>query len=213
MTNEQIVYVLDDDPEILKALTRLLGAEGFQVRGFTSAHEFLAHERSPGPACLVLDLAMPEIDGLEVQERLRRGGADLSIVFLSGYGSIPLSVRTVKAGAEDFLTKPVNAAELLAAIRAALRRAADRQAEREESLALHQRLASLTPREREVLDHVIAGQLNKQIAADLGTGEQNIKVHRGRLMRKMGARSVVELARMTERLRRTLKERDGRARE
>ncbi|MCK7473274.1 MAG: LuxR C-terminal-related transcriptional regulator [Rhodopseudomonas palustris] len=112
----------------------------------------------------------------------------------------------MKAGAEDFLTKPVNADELLAAIRPALQHASDRQAEREASVALHQRLASLTPRELEVLDHVIAGRLNKQIAADLGTGEQNIKVHRGRLMRKMGTWSVVELARMAERLRRTPKD-------
>lgn len=203
MSDEQIVYVLDDEPEVLKALTRLLRAEGFQVRGFTSAQEFLAQEGHPGPACLVLDVAMPGIDGLEVQERLRRRGAQLPIVFLTGHGSIPISVRTLKAGAEDFLTKPVDAAELLAAIRAALRRACDRQAEREELAALRERFASLTPREQEVLGHVIAGKLNKQIAADLGTGEQNIKVHRGRLMRKMGTRSVVELARMAERLGRT----------
>ncbi|MBK1716955.1 response regulator transcription factor [Thiocystis violacea] len=203
MTDEPLVYVLDDEPEILKALTRLLGAAGLKVRGFTSAQEFLAHERHPGPACLVLDLAMPEIDGLEVQERLRRGGVQLPIVFLTGHGSIPLSVRTLKAGAEDFLTKPVNATELLAAIRAALQRASAQQIEYVELETLRQRLASLTPREREVLDHVIAGKLNKRIAADLGTGEQTIKVHRGRLMRKMGVRSVVELARMAERLGRT----------
>jgi FixJ family two-component response regulator len=203
MTDEPIVYLLDDEPEVLKALTRLLRAGGLQVRGFTSALEFLAHERDPGPACLVLDLAMPEIDGLEVQERLRRRGAQLPIVFLTGHGSIPLSVRTLKAGAEDFLTKPVNATELLAAIRAALQRASQQQAQCVELVALRERFASLTPREREVLDHVIAGKLNKQIAADLGTGEQNIKVHRGRLMRKMGVRSVVDLARMAERLGRT----------
>jgi len=200
MTEEPIVYLLDDEPEMLKALTRLLRAQGLRVRGYTSAREFLAQEFHQGPACLVLDVAIPGIDGLEVQERLRQSGVDLPIVFLTGHGNIPMSVRAVKAGAEDFLTKPVNGADLLRAIRAALQCARDRQAEREELVALQERLACLTPREREVLGHVITGKLNKQIAADLGTGEQNIKVHRGRLMRKMGVRSVAELVRVAERL-------------
>ena len=200
MTEGPIVYLLDDEPEMLKALTRLLRAQGLRVRGYTSAREFLAQELHQGPACLVLDVAMPGIDGLAVQERLRQSGAELPIVFLTGHGNIPMSVRAVKAGAEDFLTKPVNADDLLRAIRAALQRARDRQAEGEELVALQERLASLTPREREVLGHVIAGRLNKQIAADFGTGEQNIKVHRGRLMRKMGVRSVAELVRVAERL-------------
>lgn len=200
MTDEPIVYLLDDEPEMLKAMTRLLRAQRFQVRGFTSAREFLAHERRQCPACLVLDVAMPEIDGLQVQERLRQSGAELSVVFLTGRGDIPMSVRAVKAGAEDFLTKPVNAADLLRAVRAALQRASDRQAESEELTALQERRASLTPREREVLAHVIAGKLNKQIAADLGTGEQNIKVHRGRLMRKLGVKSVADLVRVADRL-------------
>jgi len=200
MSAEPIVYLLDDEPEILKALSRLLRTEGLQVRGFTSAQEFLAQERHQGPACLVLDVAMPDIDGLGVQERLRQSGAELPVVFLTGHGDIPMSVRAVKAGAEDFLTKPVNAADLLRAIRGALQRASDRQAENAELAALHHRLACLTSREREVLGHVIAGKLNKQIAADLGTGEQNIKIHRGRLMRKMGLRSVAELVRVAERL-------------
>jgi FixJ family two-component response regulator len=200
MTVEPIVYLLDDEPEMLKALSRLLRAQGFQVRGFTSAREFLAHERHPGPACLVLDVEMPEIDGLQVQARLRQSGAELPVVFLTGHGDIPMSVRAMKAGAEDFLTKPVNAADLLQAVRAALQRASDQRAEQEELATLQQRLASLTPREREVLGHVIAGKRNKQIAADLGTGEQNIKVHRGRLMRKLGERSVADLVRVAERL-------------
>jgi len=200
VTDQPIVYLLDDEPEMVKALTRLLRARGFQVLGFTSAREFLAHERQPGPACLVLDVAMPGIDGLQVQERLRRSGSELPVVFLTGRGDIPMSVRAMKAGAEDFLTKPVGAADLLRAVRAALRRVSDRQAERDELAALQERLVCLTPREREVLGHVIAGKMNKQIAADLGTGEQNIKVHRGRLMRKMGVRSVAELVWMAERL-------------
>jgi FixJ family two-component response regulator len=200
MSDEPIVYLLDDEPEMLKALIRLLRAQGLQVRGFTSAREFLSQARHQGPACLVLDVAMPEIDGLAVQERLRQSGAELPVLFLTGHGDIPMSVRAVKAGAEDFLTKPVNAAELLQAIRGALQRASDRQAQSAELAALHQRLACLTSREREVLGHVIAGKMNKQIAADLGTGEQNIKVHRGRLMRKMGARSVAELVTVAARL-------------
>jgi FixJ family two-component response regulator len=200
MTDEPIVYLLDDEPEMLKALTRLLRAQGFQVRAFVSAREFLASERPDGVACLVLDVAMPEIDGLQVQEQLRRSGVELPVVFLTGHGDIPMSVRAMKGGAENFLTKPVNAAELLPAIRAALKRAAAQQAESRELAALSERLARLTPREREVLAHVIAGKMNKAIAAELGTGEQNVKVHRGRVMRKMGVRSVAELVRVTERL-------------
>ena len=200
MTEQAVVYVLDDEPEMLKALTRLLRAQGLLVRGFTSAREFFAEERHQGPACLVLDVAMPEVDGLQVQDRLRRSGAELPIVFLTGHGDIPMSVRAMKAGADDFLTKPVNAADLLRAVRAALNRASGQQAEREELATLRGRLGCLTPREREVLRHVIAGKMNKQIAADLGTGEQNIKVHRGRLMRKMGVRSVAELVTVAARL-------------
>ncbi len=198
MTAKPVVYVLDDEPEMVKALTRLLRARGFRVWGFTSALEFLAHERHQGPACLLLDVEMPEIDGLQVQDRLCQRGEELPIVFLTGHGDIPMSVRAIKTGAEDFLTKPVNGADLLRAIRCALQRALDLQAERGKQAVLQERLACLTPREREVLGHVVAGKMNKQIAADLGTGEQNIKVHRGRLMRKMGAKSVAELARMAE---------------
>jgi FixJ family two-component response regulator len=200
MSDEPIVYLLDDEPKMLKALSRLLHAQGLQVRGFTSAREFLSQERHQGPACLVLDLAMPDIDGLGIQERLRQSGWKLPVIFLTGRGDIPTSVRAVKGGAEDFLTKPVNAAELLQAIRGALQRASDRQAESADLGALHTRLACLTSREREVLGHVIAGKMNKQIAADLGTGEQNIKIHRGRLMRKLGLRSLAELVRVAERL-------------
>ena len=200
MTVSPVVYVLDDEPEMVKALTRLLRARGFRVWGFTSALEFLAHARQPGPACLLLDVAMPELGGLEVQERLRQRGDELPVVFLTGHGDIPMSVRAIKAGAEDFLTKPVNAADLQRTVERALQRAAAMQAERDELAVLQRRLASLTPREREVLGHVVAGRMNKQIAMDLGTGEQNIKVHRGRMMRKMEARSMVELVRMAERL-------------
>ena len=200
MSGEPVVYLLDDEPEMRKALTRLLRAQGLAVRSFASARELLAQAPPRGPACLVLDVAMPEMDGLQVQERLRERGVDLPIVFLTGRGDIPMSVRALKAGAEDFLTKPVDGADLLRPIRAALQRGADRRAKSDDLTALRERLALLTPREREVLGHVIAGKLNKQIAAALGTGEQNIKVHRGRLMRKLGLKSVADLVRAAERL-------------
>ena len=200
MSGEPVVYLLDDEPEMRKALTRLLRAQGLTVRSFASARKLLAESPPRGPACLVLDVAMPEMDGLQVQERLRERGIDLPIVFLTGRGDIPMSVRALKAGAEDFLTKPVDGADLLRAIRAALQRGADRRAKSDDLTALRERLALLTPREREVLGHVIAGKLNKQIAAALGTGEQNVKVHRGRLMRKLGLKSVADLVRAAERL-------------
>jgi FixJ family two-component response regulator len=200
VSGEPVVYLLDDEPEMRKALTRLLRAQGLAVRSFASARELLAQAPPRGPACLVLDVAMPEMDGLQVQERLRERGVDLPIVFLTGRGNIPMSVRALKAGAEDFLTKPVDGADLLRAIRAALQRGADRRAKSDDLADLRERLALLTPREREVLGHVIAGKLNKQIAAALGTGEQNVKVHRGRLMRKLGLKSVADLVRTAERL-------------
>jgi FixJ family two-component response regulator len=156
--------------------------------------------RQGQPACLVLDVAMPGIDGLAVQERLRHSGAGLPVIFLTGHGDIPMSVRAVKAGAEDFLTRPVNAADLLQAICAALQRAPGRDAGSKELAALRERLGWLTPRERKVLGHVIAGKINKQTAAELGTGEQNIKIHRGRLMRKLGVGSVAALVRVAGRL-------------
>ena len=194
--SQGIVYLLDDEPQMVKALTRLLRAKQFDVRGFTSVREFLAAFRADERACLVLDVAMPELDGLELQQRLTHHGILIPIVFLTGQGDIPMSVRAIKAGAVDFLTKPVDAAILIQAVRAALRAAATRQQEIGETAALAARLASLTLREREVMEHVVAGQLNKQIAADLGTGEQNIKLHRAHIMKKMAAnRSRIWFAR------------------
>jgi FixJ family two-component response regulator len=151
-------------------------------------------------ACLVLDVAMPELDGLELQRHLTHRGILIPIVFLTGHGDIPMSVRAIKAGATDFLTKPVDAVALLQSVRAALLAAEGQHRTIAETGALAARLASLTPREREVMQHVIAGQLNKQIAADLGTGEQNIKLHRAHVMRKMGVESLAELVRAAERM-------------
>jgi len=194
------VFLLDDEPRMLKALTRLLTTEGFSARGFTSANTFLESYRAEELSCLVLDVAMPELNGLELQQRLTTAGVLLPIVFLTGHGDIPMSVQAVKAGAVDFLTKPVNDADLLRAVRAALQRAAAQREVVAEMGVLRQRYASLTPREREVMAHVVAGQLNKQIAGDLGTGEQTIKVHRARVMEKMAVDSLADLVRAGERL-------------
>ena len=195
-----IVYVLDDEPEIVKAITRLLRVRRFDVRGFTSVPCFLAAYRPESNACLVLDVAMPELDGLKLQQHLTHQGILIPIIFLTGHGDIPMSVRAIKAGATDFLAKPVDAAVLVGAVRDALQIAEIRWRAAAETEALTARMASLTPRQREVMEHIVAGQLNKQVAYDLGTGEQNIKLHRAQIMRKMGVDSLAELVRIAERL-------------
>ena len=194
------MFVVDDDPGVLRALTRLLVAAGFEARAFPLPAAFLEQHDPATPGCLVLDVALPGLDGLQLQQTLTASGAGRPIVFITGRGDIPSSVRAMKAGAVDFLTKPVNDRELLAAVRNAIemnRRARVAQIELD---ALGQRLASLTPREREVLAHVVAGRLNKQIAADLGTVEKTIKVHRARIMQKTAARSLAELVRIADKL-------------
>jgi FixJ family two-component response regulator len=196
----QTVYVLDDEPEMVKALARLLRAKRFDVRGFTSVRDFLAAYRPNETACLVLDVGMPELDGLALQRRLTYQGILIPIIFLTGHGDIPMSVRAIKAGATDFLTKPVDKTRLISAVRAALYAAKSQRQTIAETAALAARLATLTPREREVMEHVVAGQLNKQIAGDLGTGEQNIKLHRMHVMKKMGVESLADLVRAAERL-------------
>ena len=200
MSSTPTVFLLDDEPEMVKALTRLLRAKQFEVRGFTSVRAFLEAGALPDTACLVLDVSMPELDGLELQQRLTHLGILIPIIFLTGHGDIPMSVRAIKAGAADFLTKPVDAAALVRAVRAALQTAQNRRQTIAETAALAARLATLTPREREVMEHVVAGQLNKQIAADLGTGEQNIKLHRAHIMQKMAVESLADLVRAAERL-------------
>jgi FixJ family two-component response regulator len=200
MNSKGTVHLLDDEPKMVKALARLLTAEGFMVHGFTSVSAFLESYRAEPLACLVLDVSMPELTGLELQQRLAQSGVFLPIVFLTGRGDIPMSVQAIKAGAVDFLTKPVQDADLLRAVNAALQRAAEQREAITEMAPLRQRHASLTPREREVMGHVVAGRLNKQIAADLGTGEQTIKVHRSRVMAKMGVPSLADLVRAAERL-------------
>ncbi len=193
------VYLVDDDSELLTALQRLLESAGLQSAAFASAQAFLQSHDRVAPGCLVLDLSMPGVDGLALQRELARRGSPLPIVFLSGRGDIPATVQAMKHGATDFLTKPVDDTELLAAIEEAL--ATDRQrrqghAERDRIAAS---LSALTERERQVLEQVVAGRLNKQIAAELGTVEKTIKFHRANLMRKLGVRSVAELVKLAER--------------
>ena len=194
----EIVYVVDDEAGMRKALTRLLRTEGYNVRTSASAREFLDAYCPEEIACLVLDVAMPELGGMELQRRLANAGLLVPIVFLTGRGDIPMCVRAIEAGAVDFLTKPVKASDLFRAIRTALQRAARRNVEQAALAALTARFDRLTPREREVMAHVVAGELNKQIAAGLGTGEQNIKVHRSRVMEKMGVESLADLVRAAE---------------
>lgn len=196
----ELVYVVDDEPGMRKALTRLLCSHGFEVRAFAGAGDFLAADRSDHPACLLLDVALPDIDGLELQRRLRQLSRPVPIIFLTGHGDIPMSVQAIKAGAVDFLTKPVNDDDLLRAVRAALETARVQQVEFAAREDLETRHAKLTPREREVMALVVAGRLNKEIAAELGTGLQNIKIHRGRLMEKMGSASLADLVRAAETL-------------
>ncbi len=194
------VFLLDDEPGMVKALTRLLKAEGFTVRAFTSVKTFLESYHPEATSCLVLDVAMPELNGLELQKRLTQAGILLPIVFLTGHGDIPMSVQAIKAGALDFLTKPVRDSDLLRAVRAALQRAAEQRDLISQTALLRQRYSSLTPREREVMAHVVGGQLNKQVAGDLGVGEHTIKVHRARVMEKMGVESLADLVRAAEQL-------------
>ena len=198
--NDETVFLVDDDPSILRALTRLLRAGGHQVSAFRSPGDFLAQHDATVPGCVVLDLAMPGLNGLELQTALTAAGCQRPIVFISGHGDVPSSVRAMKAGAVDFLTKPVSEENLLAAIQRAMERDRLMRRARVELQAIGERLNRLTPREREVFQHVVAGQPNKQIAADLGTVEKTIKVHRSRVMEKMGVRSLADLVRMAERI-------------
>jgi FixJ family two-component response regulator len=194
------VFIVDDDPQVHKAMARLLRAHSFEVRTFDSAEAFLAHRDRSMPGCLVLDVRLPGLDGLALQRRLADGGPALPIVFLTGHGDIPMSVQAVKAGAVDFLTKPVAAATLLAAVRAGLAQDALARQSRADSATLRERFASLTDREREVLACLATGQLNKQIAGKLGIALATVKFHRARIMERMQARSVAELMHLAARM-------------
>ena len=192
------VCVVDDEEAVRKALLRLLKAEGFDAKGFASPDEYLKQHDPQTPGCLVLDVAMPGCTGLELQEALAAAGRERSIVFITGHGDIPMSVKAMKAGAIDFLTKPIDDTELLKAVHAAIERDRKARQDRAELESVRERLATLTDREREVLEQVVTGRINKQIASDLGTVEKTIKVHRGRVMAKMHVDSVAELVRVCQ---------------
>jgi FixJ family two-component response regulator len=193
------VFVVDDDAAVLKGLARLLRSAGLTVAAFASPREFLDRHDPNAPGCVVLDVAMPGLSGLELQQTLMARGQELAIIFLTGHGDIPMSVKAMKHGAVDFLTKPVDDDALLRAVRVAIEKDRVQRQARAEIAEIQQRLATLTPREREVLHHVISGHLNKQTAADLGTVEKTIKVHRARVMEKMKVHSVAELVHLAER--------------
>lgn len=198
---DELVFLIDDDPRILKALSRLLRTYDHEVRTYNSGAEFLNQPIPDAPACVVLDLQMPDLSGLELQELLSQRSDILPIIFISGNGNIPDSVRAMKGGAIDFLTKPLVDRELLAAIEAALRRSRIACALRDSLNRDRQLYETLTQRERQVCLRVTQGMLNKQIAGEFGTTEQTIKVQRGRVMEKLGAQSLADLVRFVERLR------------
>ena len=195
------VFIVDDNASVRKALTRLIRSAGYQVRAFPSAKEFLDGPRDDGVACLVLDIRMPGLSGIDLQRELNHAKKILPIIFITGHGDVPMSVQAMKEGAVDFFPKPVKDTALLKAIEQALARSAREQSQRAELDDIQSRMDSLTPREREVLEHIVAGQLNKQVAYDLGTVEKTIKVHRARVMDKMGVDSLAELVRLAERAR------------
>src|SRR5262245_10478213 len=192
------VFLVDDDAGVLKSLTILLAASGYGVRTFSSAQEFLSRHDPSVPGCAIFDVAMPDLDGLELQASLLHENVERPVIFITGFGDIPTSVRAMKAGAVDFLTKPVSDEQLLEAVARAIERDAGARKRGQELQSIKAQVAKLTPREREVLAHVIAGRLNKQIAHDLGTVVNTIKVHRSRVMEKLGVRSVAELVRVAE---------------
>jgi FixJ family two-component response regulator len=195
-----IIFVVDDDPSIRRATKRLIGSVGMQAELFGSAQEFLRSQRPDVPSCLVLDIRLPGISGLEFQRKLAEADIRIPIIFITAHGDIPMSVRAMKAGAVEFLTKPFRDQDLLDAIQVALERDRARRQQNAEVAAIRKRLESLTPREREVLPLVVSGLLNKQTADELGTTEATVKVHRSQLMRKMGVDSLAELVRLAEKI-------------
>ena len=197
---EPIVFVVDDDPSVRRSIERLIQSIGLEVQTFQSAREFLQRARPEGPACLVLDVRLPGLSGLDLQRELTNRGIQLPIIFITAHGDIPMTVRAMKGGAVEFLTKPFRTRHLLDAIRAAIERDRDTLKQRSEVAQLRNRYDLLTPREREVLAFLVAGLLNKQIAGELVTTERTIKFHRAHIMQKMRAESIADLVRTAQKL-------------
>ncbi|TRL33801.1 response regulator transcription factor [Rhizobium straminoryzae] len=200
MGERPTVYVIDDDESVRAGLDSLLRSVGYDSHGFASPRAFLAHPPVTGPSCLVLDIRMPDASGLDFQDELAAMGRCIPIVFLTGHGDVPMSVKAMKAGAVSFLLKPFREQDLLDAIREALDRDRARLRQDDQASELRERFATLTAREREVMARVVVGRLNKQIAAEIGLSEVTVKVHRGHVMRKMQADTVADLIRMADRL-------------
>jgi FixJ family two-component response regulator len=195
-----LVHVVDDDERTRTSLSRLLRAAGFDAACYADARDFMASDSFARPGCVVLDVNLPELNGLDFFEAMQRQGVSLPVVFLTGFGDIPMTVRAMKAGAVDFLTKPIERSALLDAIARALERDDTQRAARESTAAVRERYESLTTREREVFAHVVAGRLNKQIACDLNAAVRTVKAHRAHVMSKMRVRSVADLVRLGEQL-------------
>jgi FixJ family two-component response regulator len=198
--SDAVIAIVDDDPSVREGLSSLIRSAGLQVETFASAQEFLARPGAEAPSCLVLDLQLPGLSGLDLQRRMAEVGPEIPIVFLTGHGNIPASVQAMKAGAVEFLTKPFDEHDLLQAIQEAVERDRQNRQQRAEMRELQSRYESLTAREQEVMQQVVSGLLNKQIAAELNITEYTIKIHRGRVMRKMHAESLADLVRMAENL-------------
>ncbi len=201
MSTSPLIHVVDDDESLRPALLRLLAAAGFEARGYSSAGDFLLRPPSERPGCVLLDVRMPGPSGLELQEAMRDRGIDLPIIFLTGHGNVSSSVRAMKAGAVDFLEKPVDRDTLLGALARALTRDLQERTRRQQSNELSGRFALLSPRERDVFDRVVAGRANKVISDELGISERTVKVHRAQLMAKLGVHSAAELGGLAEQLR------------